>query len=412
MSVEELARQWLAHEEARPGQREMIHDGIEALRERGCLIAAAPTGIGKTAASLASALAVARSSEGRRCVMFLTSRQSQHRIVVDTVRSINDRRPREHHVTLVDMIGQAGMCVQPFAEERPAVFSLMCASARRDRSCKPYITPAPSLPNRILEGPLHVEELVELTRHHREGGVPTLACPWRAAREAAARADVVVADYNHLFNEGVRDSTLSALGLELDQIIIVVDEAHNLPDRIRSGLERRLTPLLVRNAKPDLEEHLEKNAMTWGEGPHVDMIRWTMQVVDALAPRTQAMFTALHTRLAEAADEAMRQRQAGPKGAYEPTDREVQAQAAADVADLERAQRGRTDADVAALPAHGGDDALGRRVQDQGRARHVGAGPVAQRDEAGLRPRGTGRRDQDRYRNRPCIRRTDRCATI
>ena len=104
--------------------------------------------------------------------------------------------------------------------------------------------------------PLHVEELVELTRHHREHGEPTLACPWRVAREAAARADVVVGDYNHLFNEGVRDSTLAALGLTLEQLIIVVDEAHNLPERIRSGLERRLTPLLVRNAKPDLEEHL------------------------------------------------------------------------------------------------------------------------------------------------------------
>lgn len=33
MSVEELARRWLAHDEPRPGQREMIFDGIEALQE-------------------------------------------------------------------------------------------------------------------------------------------------------------------------------------------------------------------------------------------------------------------------------------------------------------------------------------------------------------------------------------------
>ena len=65
VNVEELGRRWLAHEEARPGQREMIHDGIEALWERGHLVAAAPTGIGKTAASLAAALAVAREREGR-----------------------------------------------------------------------------------------------------------------------------------------------------------------------------------------------------------------------------------------------------------------------------------------------------------------------------------------------------------
>lgn len=325
VNVEELGRRWLAHEEARPGQREMIHDGIEALWERGHLVAAAPTGIGKTAASLAAALAVAREREGRCTVMFLTSRQSQHRIVVETVRSMNDRRLPEDRVSLVDMIGQAGMCVQPFADERPAVFSLLCANARKTRSCRPYITPAPSLPNRILASPLHVEELVELTRHHREHGEPTLACPWRVAREAAARADVVVADYNHLFNEGVRDSTLAALGLTLEQLIIVVDEAHNLPERIRSGLERRLTPLLVRNAKPDLEEHVGNVSERLGRGPHTDMIEWTTQVIDALAPLVQGHFARLHTDLAEAADDAVRRRRKGERGVFEPKELEVKA---------------------------------------------------------------------------------------
>ena len=50
---------YLAHEEMRDSQIEMIVDGIDSLSERGFLLAAAPTGIGKTAASLASALHVA-----------------------------------------------------------------------------------------------------------------------------------------------------------------------------------------------------------------------------------------------------------------------------------------------------------------------------------------------------------------
>ena len=257
--------------------------------------------------------------------MFLTSRQSQHRIVVETVRSMNDRRPPEDRVSLVDMIGQAGMCVQPFAEERPAVFSLLCANARKTRSCRPYITPAPSLPNRILASPLHVEELVELTRHHREHGEPTLACPWRVAREAAARADVVVGDYNHLFNEGVRDSTLAALGLTLEQLIIVVDEAHNLPERIRSGratVDAAAGP--QRQARPrGAPRHRER---TPRRGPHTDMIEWTTQVIDAMGPLVQALFTRLHTDLAAAADDASRRRRNGERGAYEPKELEVQAE--------------------------------------------------------------------------------------
>ena len=53
------ARLFFAHEQIRDTQKEMVSDGIIALNERGFLLAAAPTGIGKTAAALASAPASA-----------------------------------------------------------------------------------------------------------------------------------------------------------------------------------------------------------------------------------------------------------------------------------------------------------------------------------------------------------------
>ncbi|MBO64032.1 MAG: hypothetical protein CMA94_04595, partial [Euryarchaeota archaeon] len=77
---------YLAHEEARPGQLEMIQDCLKALQQGGHHLAAAPTGIGKTAAALAAAIDAARTANGPRTIFFLTSRQSQHKIVVDTVR--------------------------------------------------------------------------------------------------------------------------------------------------------------------------------------------------------------------------------------------------------------------------------------------------------------------------------------
>ena len=77
---------FLAHKEPRPGQLEMIQDAIVSLNQEGYHLAAAPTGIGKTAASLAAALEVASHSPKKKTVYFLTSRQTQHRIVVDTVK--------------------------------------------------------------------------------------------------------------------------------------------------------------------------------------------------------------------------------------------------------------------------------------------------------------------------------------
>ena len=104
---------FFAHESPRESQIGMISDGIAALNNRGFLLAAAPTGIGKTAAALASALNAANQSENAEIpkIMFLTGRQSQHRIVVDTIREINKRLPPGFpRVKVVDIIGREGMC--------------------------------------------------------------------------------------------------------------------------------------------------------------------------------------------------------------------------------------------------------------------------------------------------------------
>ena len=85
---------FIAHEKLRPAQEKMVTDGINALDHQGFLLAAAPTGIGKTAASLAAALEIARSNINHQHILFLTGRQSQHKIVIETVKDINSRLDR------------------------------------------------------------------------------------------------------------------------------------------------------------------------------------------------------------------------------------------------------------------------------------------------------------------------------
>jgi len=252
------AGRFIAHEALRGAQREMIGDGIAALGAGGFLLAAAPTGIGKTAAALAAAIEVARSSDDPPVVMFLTGRQSQHRIVVDTVRKINERLgPDVAKVRLVDQIGQQGMCINEIRHEHRALFSRLCAEKRGMRTCRPWLADANLIRPRILRDPLHVDELVSMCKG-RDEELPHGICPWKAARESASSADVVVCDYNHVFVEAVRESSLTAMGIELENTLLVVDEAHNLPDRIRRGFERRITMKVIRDAIYEIEEHNER----------------------------------------------------------------------------------------------------------------------------------------------------------
>ena len=249
---------FLAHDELRDSQGEMIVDGIAALGAMGFLLASAPTGIGKTAAALAAALDASRKSPEPKVVMFLTGRQSQHRIVVETVRRINEKLDSETgKIRLVDLIGQQGMCINEIRHEHRALFSRLCADKRGSRTCKPWLADSELIRPRILHDPLHVDELVSLCEG-RDDEKPYGICPWKVARESASYADIVVCDYNHIFVEAVRESSLSAMGLELEDIILVVDEAHNLPDRIRRGFERRITMKVIRDAIFEIEEHSER----------------------------------------------------------------------------------------------------------------------------------------------------------
>ncbi|MAU29884.1 MAG: hypothetical protein CMA26_02060 [Euryarchaeota archaeon] len=242
MSESEL---FFAHENVRDSQGEMISDGVRVLSEGGFLLAAAPTGIGKTAAALASALQSSfdnRLSTERSNIIFMTGRQSQHKIVVDTVRKINSRIPDGiPKISLVDIIGREGMCdhVEAMTGKCNCEDDVVEESRKSRRA---------DLRQRILEEPRHVDWTVKYGRARK-------ICPWAAARSAAGHADVLVCDYNHVFVENVREASLPAMGIELESSILIIDEAHNLPDRIRSGLERRVTDQVFRRARDNIEEY-------------------------------------------------------------------------------------------------------------------------------------------------------------
>tara|TARA_B100000686_G_scaffold274963_1_gene293278 strand:+ start:3239 stop:5239 length:2001 start_codon:yes stop_codon:yes gene_type:complete len=241
---------FFAHDSPRESQREMISDGIEALKCGGFLLAAAPTGIGKTAAALASSIAVAKlysTSPETPKILFLTGRQSQHRIVVDTIREINKRLPPGFSkLKLVDIIGRKSMCKNVDAVGKCQCEEGVTESERRFLRS--------DLGAYIHSEPMHVDQV--LKRVEKQD-----VCAWATAREAARLTDVIVCDYNHVFVEGVRDASLPAMGVDLGNSIIIVDEAHNLPDRIRGGLERRITDQVFRRALDDIEEykgHMQK----------------------------------------------------------------------------------------------------------------------------------------------------------
>jgi len=235
----------------RPGQDVFLRDAVAAIREGRHLLAHAPTGTGKTAVALTAATEFARRMG--KLVLFLTAKQSQHWIAVETLRRM---RARGVGIVAIDVVAKHAMCLNDRAPPGAHAFRQFCESQVRARTCGWFNRPADAAVKLASQKILHVRELVEAAR-------ACGTCPHKAAMEAARRADVVVCDYNYVFS-GIREKVLPRIERPLEEIVLVVDEAHNLPDRIRSHLTGDLdAAMLIRGAKearavdPEAGGHLQ-----------------------------------------------------------------------------------------------------------------------------------------------------------
>lgn len=207
----------------RDGQREFLADARVAVSEGRHLLAHAPTGIGKTAVALTAALE--RSLPEGRLVLFLTSKQSQHWLAVETLRRIRDRGVP---LRVVDVIAKQAMCLQDTAASMGRAFYPYCEMQVRTKSCAFHQRPAEPAVRQVVGNVLHVQQLVDASAAFR-------TCPHKVALEAARQADILVCDYNYVFSD-LQETILGRLERSLDDLVLIVDEAHNLPDRIRSHL--------------------------------------------------------------------------------------------------------------------------------------------------------------------------------
>jgi len=223
---------------ARRGQDELIRDVAECVANGRNLLACAPSGIGKTAATLSPSLEYAL--ENDKTVVFLTPRHSQHMVVVETLRRIGERYGVK--IPSVDIIGKRWLCpVKGIEELSTQEFNDYCSTVKKDERCIFYnrtreggelTHEAEALVKKILNShPLHAEELKQLCKGF---------CPYEIFLEVAKQSRVITCDYYHIFSP-IRRIFLKRINRELDDLIIIVDEAHNLPERIRKILSSQIS---------------------------------------------------------------------------------------------------------------------------------------------------------------------------
>ncbi len=202
------------------------------------LLAHAPTGIGKTVAVLTPALEYAL--EKNKTVFFLTPKHTQHVMVIDTLKKI--RRKHKIDFVVVDIIGKQWTCPHRVRNLSSREFNDFCRKLKRDERCVYYNNvrkrklskKAEKTIELIKKKPLHSEKISEICS---EGNL----CPYEVCVEIGKDANIIVCDYFYIFSPKVRKAFLSKLNKRLENSILIADEAHNLPERIRSLMSNNLT---------------------------------------------------------------------------------------------------------------------------------------------------------------------------
>ena len=257
----------------RPCQVPILRDARHvAQKTGGTLLLDAPTGTGKTVAVLAPLLEHALASTHK--ILYLVRTHSQAAQVVREVRAIARRSGMD--IPVVTLEGREGRC--PLMDggrvtrgANAEEYGKLCSDHKRatvrnlgrvDLSLAP-LEKDDSLSVREIEGcPYYAANLSRGTMEAREHIVRALPigsdftkwareqgyCPYEMAKSLAREAKVVIAPYVTFFHPSIRESLLGWLGSPLEEIDLVIDEAHNLPENLRELSSSRLTVESVERA--------------------------------------------------------------------------------------------------------------------------------------------------------------------
>ncbi len=236
------------HADFRNGQRPLAEAVYKAAIHRRCLLAQAPTGIGKTIGTLFPLLK-ACPSQGIDKVFYLSAKTSGRQLALDALQQLHpgsDAPPWR----VLELVARDKACEHP----DKACHGDSCPLARGFYDRLPQA-------RRAAVDAGHAMDKAQVRAIAATHGI----CPYYLGQELARWADIVVGDYNHYFD---LNAMLHALTQSQSwRVAALLDEAHNLLERARGMYSAELSlhslRALRRTAPLPLKRPLERAYRAW-----------------------------------------------------------------------------------------------------------------------------------------------------
>ncbi|ODS65736.1 MAG: ATP-dependent DNA helicase [Acidovorax sp. SCN 65-108] len=228
----------------RTGQRPLAEAVYKAAVAGRCLLAQAPTGIGKTMGTLFPLLKAAPAQRIDK-VFFLAAKTSGRQMALDALARLADSAPALP-LRVLELVARDKACEHP----DKACHGESCPLARGFYDRLPAARAAAVAPA-SADKPASVLQQARV----RDVALQHDVCPYYLSQELARWADVVVGDYNYYFDLGGLLHSLAQANQW--RTALLVDEAHNLVERGRKMFTAELHPAALAQARssPTAAQH-------------------------------------------------------------------------------------------------------------------------------------------------------------
>lgn len=217
---------YFPYAEVRPFQHEFIRTVSEAVENGSSVLIEGSNGLGKTIAALSACLPKAVEKDLK--ILYVARTHRQHDRVIEELKAISRKQP----VSGISIRGRREMCLNNFvtrhALDTKAVMEVCELLKARDR-CQYYRNIEEKseeyfeIQQQITFNPYKASEIQKICQ--RRG-----FCPYELVKASLADVNVVALSYLYIFDPVIRNAFLKNLNTSLHKIILIVDEAHNLPE--------------------------------------------------------------------------------------------------------------------------------------------------------------------------------------
>ncbi|MFN8456419.1 MAG: ATP-dependent DNA helicase [Anaerolineae bacterium] len=218
----------------RTGQRDLAVTVYRTIQKKEQLFVQAPTGIGKTIATLFPA--VKAIGTGLIAKIFYLTAKTPGRLVAE--QALGDMRRAGLHVKSVTLTAKEKVCFCTATGGEPEE----CPFARNYYG-KVKTALAETYEIEAFTRPV----IAELAQRYE-------VCPFEFSLDLALWADCIIGDYNYVFDPSVYLRRF--FDNVVEPYLFLIDEAHNLPDRARAMYSAELNKQTVLDLKKSLKPHL------------------------------------------------------------------------------------------------------------------------------------------------------------